>query len=55
MIRLLSRYVVRTFTGTFLMLVLGLPLLFIVADVRRASASITCSSATRRISNRRLL
>ncbi|MFL5383723.1 MAG: LptF/LptG family permease [Longimicrobiaceae bacterium] len=33
MIRLLSRYVVRTFTTTFLMLVLGLPLLFIVADV----------------------
>jgi lipopolysaccharide export system permease protein len=33
MIRLLSRYVVRTFTTTFLLLVLGLPLLFIIADV----------------------
>jgi lipopolysaccharide export system permease protein len=33
MITLLSRYVVRTFATTFLLLVLGLPLLFIVADV----------------------
>jgi len=33
MIRLLSRYVTRTFATTFLLLVLGLPLLFIVADV----------------------
>jgi lipopolysaccharide export system permease protein len=33
MIRLLSRYVVRTFATTFLLLVLGLPLLFIIADV----------------------
>ena len=30
---LLSRYVVRSFTTTFLLLVLGLPLLFIVADI----------------------
>lgn len=33
MIRLLSRYVVRTYLVTFILLVLGLPLLFIVADV----------------------
>ena len=33
MIRLLSRYVVRTFATTFILLVLGLPLLFIIADV----------------------
>ena len=33
MIRLLSRYVMRTFATTFLLLVLGLPLLFIIADV----------------------
>jgi len=33
MIRLLSRYVTRTFATTFLLLVLGLPLLFIIADV----------------------
>ena len=33
MISLLSRYVVRTFSTTFVMLVLGLPMLFIVADV----------------------
>ena len=33
MIRLLSRYVVRTFSTTFILLVLGLPLLFIIADV----------------------
>jgi lipopolysaccharide export system permease protein len=33
MIRLLSRYVVRTFMTTFLLLVLGLPLLFIIGDV----------------------
>ena len=31
--RLLSRYVVRTFGTTFLLLVLGIPLLFIIADV----------------------
>ena len=33
MTRILSRYVVRTFVTTFLLLVLGLPLLFIIADV----------------------
>jgi lipopolysaccharide export system permease protein len=31
--KLLSRYVVRTFGTTFLLLVLGIPLLFIIADV----------------------
>jgi lipopolysaccharide export system permease protein len=31
--RLLDRYVVRQFTGTFLGLILGLPLLFIIGDV----------------------
>lgn len=33
MIRLLSRYVARTFTTTFILLVLGLPFLFVVADI----------------------
>ena len=33
MIRLLSRYVVRQFTTTFILLVLGIPLLFIIGDV----------------------
>ena len=33
MIRLLSRYVVRQFVSTFVMLVLGIPLLFIIGDV----------------------
>lgn len=33
MIRLLDRYIVRQFTGTFLSLILGLPLLFIIGDV----------------------
>ncbi|HET7322017.1 MAG TPA: LptF/LptG family permease [Longimicrobiaceae bacterium] len=33
MIRLLDRYLLRQFAGTFLGLVLGLPLLFVVADV----------------------
>jgi lipopolysaccharide export system permease protein len=33
MIRLLDRYVVRQFLSTFIMLVLGLPLLFIIGDI----------------------
>lgn len=33
MIRLLSRYVARTFLTTFILLVLGLPFLFVVADI----------------------
>lgn len=33
MITLLSRYVVRTFSTTFVLLVLGLPMLFIIGDV----------------------
>ena len=33
MIRILSRYVVRQFVATFVMLVLGIPLLFIIGDV----------------------
>lgn len=33
MIRLLDRYILRQFTGTFVGMVLGLPLLFIVVDV----------------------
>jgi lipopolysaccharide export system permease protein len=33
MTRLLSRYVARTFLTTFILLVLGLPLLFVIADI----------------------
>ncbi|HET7230842.1 MAG TPA: LptF/LptG family permease [Longimicrobium sp.] len=33
MIRLLSRYVARTFLTTFILLVLGLPFLFVIADI----------------------
>jgi lipopolysaccharide export system permease protein len=33
MIRLLSRYVARTFLTTFVLLILGLPLLFVIGDI----------------------